>query len=302
MANGGAEPRLGMNMMLWSPDVTGPEHDATFELLREIGYDGVEIPIFDSEIDKYERLGRRLAELELAALGVSARFEEDSPISADPEVRARALTGTKAALEACAALGARTLCGPLAAPLGVLSGAPPTHEERQRSVEHLRAAAEHAATLDVTIAIEYLNRFELYLVNCAEDTASLVRAVDHPNCRMMYDTFHAHIEEADPRAALLSCGDVLVHFHAAENQRGTPGGGQVDWDATFAALGEIGYTGWVVIEAFGDSVPEFAAATKVWRRTFSSEEQLARDGAAFLRPRLAQLADPLLDDRELEPE
>ena len=291
MATTGTQPKLGMNMMLWSPDVTGPEHDATFELLREIGYDGVEIPIFDTEAGKYERLGERLAELGLSALGVSARFPDDSPISADPQVRARGLTGTKAALDACAALGARTLCGPLAAPLGVLSGAPPTHEERERSVESLRAAAEHAATLDVTIAVEYLNRFEMYLVNCAEDTASLVREVDHPNCRMMYDTFHAHIEEGDPRSALTSCADVLVHFHAAENHRGTPGSGQVEWDATFATLAEIGYTGWVVIEAFGDSVPEFAAATKVWRTTFSSEEQLARDGAAFLRPRLQQLAN-----------
>ncbi len=72
-----------MNMLLWSTDVTGPEHDATFELLREIGYDGVEIPIFDSEVEKYGRLGRRLEELGLAALGVGARSEDDSPISAD---------------------------------------------------------------------------------------------------------------------------------------------------------------------------------------------------------------------------
>ena len=114
-------------------------------------------------------------------------------------------------------------------------------EERERSVESLRAAAEYAATRDVTIVIEYLNRFEMYLVNCAEDAASLVRDVDHPNCRMMYDTFHAHIEEADPRAALQSCADVLAHFHASENNRGTPGSGQVDWDTTFDALGEIGY-------------------------------------------------------------
>jgi D-psicose/D-tagatose/L-ribulose 3-epimerase len=289
MAAAREQPKLGMNMMLWSPDVTGPEHDATFELLRDIGYDGVEVPIFDSDVARYERLGKRLAELGLAVLGVSARFEDDSPISDDPDVRARGVAATRAALDTCAMLGARMLCGPLAAPLGVLSGAPPTREERERSVVSLRAAAEHAATVDVTIAVEYLNRFETYLVNCAEDAAALVRAVDHPNCRLMYDTFHAHIEEGDPRTALKSCADVLVHFHAAENQRGTPGSGQVDWDTTFATLGEIGYTGWVVIEAFGDSVPEFAAATKVWRRTFSSEEQLARDGAAFLRPRLQQL-------------
>ena len=284
------QPKLGMNMLLWSTDVTGPEHDATFEMLLDAGYEGVEIPIFDTEVDKYGRLGKRLAELGLTALGVSARTGEDSPISDDPEVRARGLEATKAAVDACAALGAGSLCGPLEAPLGVFSGAAPTREERERSVESLHAAADYAATRDVTLAVEYLNRFDMYLVNCAEDAAALVREVDHPNCRLMYDTFHAHIEEADPRAALQSCGDVLVHFHASENHRGTPGTGQVHWDATFEALGEIGYDGWVVVEAFGDSVPEFAAATRVWRRTFASEEQLARDGAAFLRPRVRQLA------------
>jgi D-psicose/D-tagatose/L-ribulose 3-epimerase len=283
-------PKLGMNMLLWSTDVTGPEHAATFELLREIGYEGVEIPIFDSEVDKYERLGERLEELGLAVLGVTARTGDTSPISADPEVRASGLAATKAAVDACAALGARTLCGPIEAPLGEFSGTAPTPEERTRSVESLRAAAEYAATRDVTLVVEYLNRFEMYLVNCAEDAAALVREVGHPNCRLMYDTFHAHIEEADPRTALRSCADVLVHFHASENHRGTPGSGQVDWDTTFAALAEIDYDGWVVIEAFGDSLPDLAAATKVWRRTFSSEEQLARDGAAFLQPRVQQLA------------
>jgi D-psicose/D-tagatose/L-ribulose 3-epimerase len=279
-----------MNMLLWSTDVTGPEYDATFEMLLDVGYEGVEVPIFDAETPKYERLGKRLAELGLVVLGVGARSGDESPISADPEVRARGLTATKAELDACAALGARAFCGPLGAPLGLFSGRGPTRDELDRSVEGLRAAAEYAATLDVTIVVEYLNRFEMYLVNCAEDAAALVRAVDHPNCRLMYDTFHAHIEEANPRTALQSCADVLVHFHASENHRGTPGTGQVDWDGTFAALAEIGYDGWVVIEAFGDSLPELAAATKVWRRTFESAEQLARDGAAFLRPRVQQLA------------
>jgi D-psicose/D-tagatose/L-ribulose 3-epimerase len=107
---------------------------------------------------------------------------------------------------------------------------------------------------------------------------------------MMYDTFHAHIEEKDPRHALGACADVLVHFHAAENDRGTPGAGQVDWDATFDGLREIGYDGWIVVESFGDSQPELAAATRVWRRTFTSEERLARDAIAFLRSRLAPAA------------
>ena len=79
------------------------------------------------------------------------------------------------------------------------------------------------------------------------------------------------------------CADVLVHVHLSENDRSTPGTSQVAWDETFARIGEIGYDGWVVIEAFGDALPEPAGATKIWRRMFESEEQLARDGASFVR-------------------
>jgi D-psicose/D-tagatose/L-ribulose 3-epimerase len=132
----------------------------------------------------------------------------------------------------------------------------------------------------------------MYLVNCAADAAALVRAVDHPSCRLMYDTFHAHIEEKDPRAALRECADVLVYVHASENDRGTPGEGQVAWETTFSTLHELGYDGWIVIEAFGDALPDLSAATKIWRRMFSSEEQLARDGAAFIRKQWAASAAP----------
>ena len=271
--------KLGMNMLLWSTDVSGREYDETFAMLKDAGYEAIEVPIFNAETEKYEQLGERLRDLGLAPFGVTARTEADSPISPDPEVRTRGLEGTKAAVDACAAMGAPSVCGPIEAPVGVFSGKPPTPDERAWAVEGLRTAAEYADTKDVTLVVEYLNRFEMYLVNTAADLAELVREIDHPRCRAMYDTFHAHIEEKDLRAAL----QVLVHVHASENDRSTPGRGQVDWDTTFAGLDEIGYDGWVFVEAFGDALPELAGATKIWRKMFHSEEQLARDGAKFLR-------------------
>src|SRR5262249_46355448 len=163
---------------------TGPEYDATFRLLKDIGYDGVEVPIFDREVDKYAELGERLRAIGLEPIAVSALAEADG-----------AADSIRANIDSAAALGASLLCGPLEAPLGTFSGAPPTEAERAASIELLREVAPYADERSVTIALEYLNRFELYLVNTAADLAALVRAVDHPRIRMMYDTFHAHIEE-----------------------------------------------------------------------------------------------------------
>ncbi len=276
--------KLGMNMLLWSTDVTGREYDATFEMLKDAGFDGVEIPIFDREVDKYAALGERLEAMGLERLAVAARGPDDNPLAADP---AAAVAATRANLESAAALGAPLICGPLGAPLGVFTGSGPAPEELDRAVAYLEQVAPYAEEHGVTIALEYLNRFEMYLTTSAADLARLVRRVDHPRIRMMYDTFHAHIEEKDPADAIRSCADVLVHVHLSENDRSTPGAGQVAWDETFAALREVGYDGWLVIEAFGDALPELAGATKIWRRMFDSPEALARQGISFIRGHLA---------------
>src|SRR3954467_15029608 len=118
--------KLGMNMLLWSTDVTGAEYLPVFEQLRDLGYEGIEVPIFDtspSSVERYEQLGERLPGAGPGAprrrrgprgrepLGVGARSADDSPISPDPVVRQRGLHATSAAVDICAALGARTICG-----------------------------------------------------------------------------------------------------------------------------------------------------------------------------------------------
>jgi D-psicose/D-tagatose/L-ribulose 3-epimerase len=279
--------KLGMNMLLWSDDVTGERYLPTFELLKELGYDGVEIPIFALAPGPYERLGERLRELGLEPIGDTARGEAASAISSDPEVRLTAVRENVAALDCTQALGATVVVGPFQTGIGVFTGKGPTADEWAWAVEALGQVAEAADERGITLAIEPLNRFEQYLVNTAADAARLCREVGHPRCRMTYDSFHAHIEEKDVRAAIEACRDRLEYVHVSENDRSTPGRGQVDWDATFGALRAIGYDGWLTIEAFGDALPALAAATKIWRRMFDSEEQLARDGARFVRGRWA---------------
>ncbi len=44
----------------------------------------------------------------------------------------------------------------------------------------------------------------------------------------------------------------------------------------------------MMIEAFGLALPELIAATKIWRRMYESEEQLARDGLAFMKAEVAR--------------
>src|SRR5688572_20852634 len=279
--------KYGMNLLLWTDQL----HDGIMPVLRQlkdIGYEGVEVPMFSYDEALYRTWGQRLDGLGLERTVVTIRTEADNPISPDSKVRAAGIDATKRALDCCRALGANSLCGPFHSALGLFSGSGPTRDEWKWGVESMRAVAEHAATVGVTLAVEYLNRFETYLLTCAADTARFIAEVNHPNCRMMYDTFHANIEEKNVRDAIKTAAPYTVHVHISENDRSTPGRGAVRWQETFDALRETRYDGWMVVEAFGLALPAIAAATKIWRRMYESEEQLARDALTFMKSQTAK--------------
>ena len=276
--------KYGMNLLLWATAVD-ESHDGILEQIKEIGYDGVEVPIFEHDAAAFQRLGGKLDELGLERTAVTVSTGDANPISPDSTVRAEAVTRLKGAVDMCELVGAPMLCGPYHSALGEFSGAMPSEEEWANGKATLREVADYAGEKGVTLVLEYLNRFELYFLNSAADCARFVREVDHPNLRMMYDTFHANIEEKDITEAVKSCIDVCAHVHISENDRSTPGSGGVDWDTSFAALKEVGYEGWMVVEAFGLALPDLAAATKIWRRMYESEQQLATDALAFMKSR-----------------
>lgn len=278
--------KFGMNLLLW----TGELHDGmipVLEMLKHQGYDGVELPIFNTGLD-YKKWGKRLDDLGLCRTAVTVRTADDNPISSDAGVRRKGIEGTCKTLDCCAAVGATHLVGPFHSALGHFSGQGRTADEWKWGVESMRAVAEHAAKCNVTLGVECLNRFETYLLNTHADSARFCREVAHPNCRMMYDTFHSNIEEKCITEAIHACADMLCHVHISENDRSTPGRGNIRWCENFDALKQIGYNGWMMVEAFGLALPELAAATKIWRRMFESEEQLSRDSLAFMKAQVAK--------------
>jgi len=279
--------KLGINLYLWADDM----HDSllpVLESLKKMGYDGVEVPIFDLDRSKWELWAKRLDDLGLERTANTVIAPEHNPVSPDPAIREAAYVHLKAVVDCCAAVGSSILCGPHQVALGVFTGSGATADEWKRSVEHLRRVAEYAEQAGLVLAEEVVNRFELYHLNTLDQGIRLVDEVDHPNCKLHLDTFHAHIEEKDPAAAIRRAGSRIAHVHISENDRGVPGTGSVAWDSTFEALRDTGYDGWLTVEAFGNFLPNLAAATKIWRPLFDSEEQLAAEAHSFLIDKTAR--------------
>ena len=189
---------LGFNMLLWSTHVT-EEHFPLFADIKRAGFDGVELPIFEGTPEHFRTVGRAIRDNGLRATAVTVIPDaERNCVSADPAVRSAGLDHLKWAIDCLAAAGGETLCGPFYQPLGVFTGEPPTKAERANVVSVHKDAAAYAARHNIKLSVEPLNRFECYVLNTVADSADVVRQVSEPNYGLLYDTFHANIEEKDP--------------------------------------------------------------------------------------------------------
>lgn len=266
--------KTGFNLLLWTIHVT-QEHFHLLEKLKTAGYDGVEIPLFDGTPEHFREVGQAINDAGLECTSVTVLPDEaHNAISSDPASRQGAIDHLTWAIDCSEALGSELLCGPFHQPLGVFTGEGPSADELAHGVEVHQKAADIAARANLTLAIEPLNRFECYVLNTMAATRDYAKRVDRPNFGALYDTFHANIEEQDPIGCIAETIDVIKHVHISENDRGTPGNGHIDFATTIEALRTAGYDGWMTIEAFGQALPALAAATKVWRPFFASEEEV----------------------------
>jgi D-psicose/D-tagatose/L-ribulose 3-epimerase len=271
--------KAGFGFLLWTTHVT-EAHLGHLAAIKAAGYDGVEVPTFEGTPEHYRWLGERIADAGLAATAVGV-MAGGNPTSADPAERRAGAAHLDWLTDCATALGAEVLVGPFHQPLGQFSGAGPTEDELGRLAEAHGGMADRAPGL--TLAIEPLNRFECYVMNTGAQAAAHVAAVGRPNFGYLYDEFHANIEERDPVAVIGATIDAIRYIHITANDRGAPGNGHIDHAATIRAAKAAGYDGWFAVEAFGHAMPDLAAATKIWRPLFDSEDEVVTAGARVIR-------------------
>jgi D-psicose/D-tagatose/L-ribulose 3-epimerase len=274
--------KFGINLLLWT-DKFDSESVGLIPMVADMGFDAVEIPIFDTETVDVEATGKALEENGLDMLGCVIMAPGRDTISGDPAERESALGYLRRCVEITSDLGGDLLCGPMYSVVGKLVGRGRTEEEWKLAVEGIREIAEYASPRGVILAIEPLNRFETYFINTASDVIRFVREVNHPNARILLDTFHMNIEEKSLPKAIREAGELLAHLHCSENDRGVPGTGHIDWEGVFGALVEIGYDRYIVLESFVPGIEEIAKAAAIWRDINPSDEAFAREGLSFLK-------------------
>ena len=276
--------KLGINCLLFATHVT-KEHVSMLEGIKAAGAEGVEIPTMEGKVADYVELGKILNDLGLERTSSMAFVTpEQNPVSDDPRHRQGAVDHLNWLIDCAHAMGSTVICGPMFQTIGQFTGNGPTEIELARAAEALLSVADRAQSAGIVLAVEPLNRFECYLLNTLNDSAAFTRRVNHPAVGVLFDTFHANIEEKDMVAAIREQGrGVIRHVHCSANDRGIPGEDHIPWQGVFGSLKAIDYNGWCVLEAFGRSLPGLAAATKIWRDLFIDPLDVARKGIPRMR-------------------
>ena len=275
---------IGASSFIW----TSPFGDDKLGLCRQvadIGFDKLEICIEDPSRVSAAAVSEAAADAGIEIL-VCGAFGPDRDISSeDAQVREEAAGYLRTCIDLAADVGSPIVAGPMYATTGQARLLSPDQRAAQweRAVAGLRDAAEHGARRGVALAIEPLNRFETDLVNTVEQGVRLCRDIGGDNVGLLLDTFHMNIEEKRIGDALRAAGPYVRHVHTCENDRGTPGSGHIEWAEVFAALGDIGYEGDIVIESFTPEITEIARAVSLWRPLAPDGDTLASEGLAFLR-------------------
>jgi len=255
---------------------------AHFEQASDCGYDGVEISLMPHVLDDHRRMVVEAERLDLAILCSTGLTPETDISDPEPSVRRAGIEFLKRCLDTACNLGSPILGGVTYAPW---FGFPDDDlkARRERSAASLREVALTADAVGVDVCVEVLNRFESYMFNTVEEANRYLDMVDHSSVKIELDTFHMNVEEADLASAIRSSQGRLGHFQVAASNRSMPGKGHIDWDGLAAALDDIAYEDWVVVETFPNPQVETGRSTHAFRPLVTDLVGEAIEAANFVR-------------------
>ncbi|MCL0039162.1 sugar phosphate isomerase/epimerase [Dehalococcoidia bacterium] len=244
--------------------------EANLARVAEAGYDGVELAIADPasiNMGEIEQLLERY-NLEMPAIttGQAYGIEGLSLTGPAEETRRKAIRRIKDHIKIARNLGATVIIGLIRGESG--------GEEAEKL---LIGALQECAAVDPTVrlVLEPLNRYETQLVNNVDEALEILDRVGAENVGILFDTFHANIEEVSIEWSIRRAARRIFHVHVADSNRWAPGYGHLDFKSILSALQEVHYNGFLSAEILAKPTPAESLNKAVYLREVKDERTVS---------------------------
>ncbi|MGE5607963.1 MAG: sugar phosphate isomerase/epimerase family protein [Bacillota bacterium] len=255
--------------------------DEAIQAIAQIGYRGVEIMAdvphaYPATMDNARRqqvrnlirnLGLQVSNVNAFTLFAQGDTYHPTWIEASDTKRQQRIDHTLAAIELTAEFGARTMS---LQPGGPLIGTGLSRQQAgDRFADGLRRVLPAAKQANVILAIE--PEPGLFIESAEEYRQFKQHYFPYePFIAMNCDIGHLYCVSDDPAKVILAQPDQIAHVHLEDiganrvHQHLTPGKGAIDFPALFAAIGKIGYKGWVTVELYPYETTAAGVAKAAW--------------------------------------
>jgi hydroxypyruvate isomerase len=220
------------------------------DYIASLGFAGIEDNLFKlRSANEQERIGAALSrhDLEMGCF-VGNADAWNAPLwgRSDDDARAKLTADLASSVDAAQRVGGRYLT--------TISGrdpAVPLWLQHQMMVENLKRLAPVAEKAGLIFGIEPTNEqgFPGMLVHHVADAYAIVKAVDSPAVRLVFDAFHVQVMDGDLIRNLDRTYDAIGIVQIADNpDRLEPGTGEINFVNLFRHLVAKGYDGLVELE------------------------------------------------------
>jgi len=240
-------PQLDLSYILESPTRYRSESHFLEDLsaIRDAGFRALELQMESPANFRPDEFARLLngEGLRLVGFQTGSAYRESGLClaSPDPGLRRRTADLLKRYVDLASSFGVVIV-------FGLLQGTRLDESNRAAALDrirnHLADIADHAASSNVTLVVEPVNRYECDVFhNTVDEVISTLAEIAKPSLAAMVDTFHANIEERSQREAIHAGGSAIRHIHLSETNRGLFGTGHLNLQEVFGALSDIAYQG-----------------------------------------------------------
>ena len=279
--------KLGVHALVWEKGWSHEECTRAIANTAQVGFDLIEIPALDpGSIDT----AYTAKELQKAGIGATSSMGLDADTDISSNDRDKEKRGEARLLDAVSVIrdiGATHMCGILESAFQKYA-VPTTVEGVKRSCEILARVAERAATSNIVMGLEVVNRYESNVLNIASQAVEMCRRIGAHNVKVHLDVYHMNIEECDIGQAIIETGPDIGYFHTGDSHRGYMGSGSIDLVSVFRALVKADYQGPITFESFSSRVvgQPLEGILGIWRNLWEDSHDLASHALMYTKVQL----------------